>query len=246
MGIVGWLLVVLVPCAVFAGWRYIAYPGGWAYAFGSAYAQDRRVLGSARRTVWGLKLRARRELTAAKGGASGARARYGRRVRAAELELEAVRNPGPGEVLDGMGVLILHQHVLRAGAEEFPLARLRIRADHSRRRSHLYLTRPDGRVRQEVLPGDQYDEETVRTFVVAVKNAVAAENKAQRQRQARIAKAEAALERARTDTAAHEEADRRLAEVVERHRANPELDAARRRLEQARESWQDLTGSRPR
>lgn len=245
MSVVGWLVLTVAGCVAFVAWRSVSYPGGWAYAFGAAWSHERRSLGAARRAVWRLQLRARRELLTARTGASGARNRYEQRVRASEQRLEEVSAPGPGAFVEGLGELVLHRKVLRVGADEIPLAQLGIRAEHSQRRSRLHLTGPDGRKRQQVLSGAGYDQEAVKAFVAEVQRAMAAEKRGRKQHQRQIGKARANLEQVRADTAATEQADRRLAAVVERHRANPELAAAKEDLEAARKSWESHTGRRP-
>jgi hypothetical protein len=245
MEVVGWLLAVLAAGAAFVGWRFYRYPGAWVDAFGPDRAGERRELAAAHRELWSLKLSARRELSAARRGARAELDRYGQRVQAAERELDTLRNPDPGEPAEALGVMTLHQRVLRLGAEEIPLARLTVRVQHAGRKSHLVLTRPDGRTRREVLSHDRHEKAAVQAFAEAVRAAVGTENKGLRRRTEEIAKAEAKVRRVRADTAAHALAERNLAAVVERQRSDPRAEAAERRLEAARKRWEELTTHRP-
>jgi hypothetical protein len=244
--LVGWLLVVLIGCGVYVGVQSYLYPGGWAYAFGSSYADERRTLAGARRGDRVHKRKARQAMAEAEGQLSGARSQYKRRIRTAERALEAARNPGSGEQVKSLGALTLHRHTLRVGKEEIPLARLKVRLEHSGDKSHLYLTRPSGKVHHEVLQGEEYEDVAVRKFAVAVQNEVVKESKRQKGRKEQVVKREAEVEQARADTAPQELATRRVADLAERQRADPDAEAARLLLEAARERWHSFTHHWPR
>jgi hypothetical protein len=240
-----WVLLALLGGAAYIGWRLHAYPGGWAYAFGDAYAAERRDLAMARRGVRELERAARRELSEAKGKVRGEETRYRERIRSAEQRLKELRNPGRGEQQQTLGELTLHQHVLRHRSEDIPLAGLKVRFESSRHKYYIKVTRPNGRVRDVHYPRTQ-PEDAVRRFAVRIENAVADENDLLTRRKGLIADAETELTHARAGTLSKEAALEALARLTARQSADDRLPAARAELDAARGRWHAETGHLPR
>lgn len=241
-----WSLLVAIGCAALVGWRVWSYPGGWGRTFAGSHAGERRELAAARQAVRRRQWAARREISGAQMKLRSRTAAYQQRIRSARRRLERLNNPGRGEVVARLGEAVLHEHVVAFEAEALPLAGLGVRCEHSNGKSHLYLTRPNGRVRHEVYPHDEHDEDDVRRFAVQVQNAAADEEDFRLQHTALVEEAEAELEAARADTTAQEEAREHLALVTERHRRDAGLKTALAELESARERWRQASGRRPR
>ncbi|WP_329311233.1 hypothetical protein [Streptomyces sp. NBC_01262] len=240
-----WALLVLLGGAAYIGWRLHAYPGGWAYAFGDAYAVERRDLAMARRGVRELERAARRELSEAKGKVRGEETRYRERIRSAEQRLKELRNPGRGEQQQILGELTLYQHVLRYRSEDIPLAGLKVRFESARHKYGIKVTRPNGRAVVARFPGTQ-SEDAVRHFAIRIENAVADENDLLTRRKGLIADAETELTHARASTLSQEAAREALVRLTARQSADDRLPAARAELDAARGRWHAETGHLPR
>ncbi|MGC0314413.1 hypothetical protein [Kitasatospora acidiphila] len=247
MGIViGVLLAVLVGGGAAVAWQLSRYPGGWAYAFGAAFAPDRRRLAAARRTAGHLRRRAKRELTGAQAEVRGAEARYRYEVELAARRVEQLRSPGRGPLLVRLGVLALHQHAVVVGAEELPLAGMTVRVERVDRRHCLHFALPGGRVHRQMFEQGLHSEEEVRRFGNRVVNAVAEENALLKRRHQLVAAAEAELKQVEQRSAAQRSACDRLAELTERQGVDQRPAAAAKALDDARARWQNLTGRLPR
>ncbi|MHA6760177.1 hypothetical protein [Streptacidiphilus sp. PAMC 29251] len=245
MGTVGWLLVLPLAIGAYVGWQMYRYPGGWAYAFGAAYTAERKSLAKARRRVRGLERDDHRERSGAETKVRNAEARYRRRIRAIDRRLSTLRQPGRGILLEQLGDLVLHKHVLLVKGEVVPLAGLRVRFEEAKRNHHIYVTRPDGRVRFESFPHELHEEGEVRRFAVRIENEAAAEKTFLERCEDEMAEAEIALQQARADTSAQETARAQLAQVTERQQADSRIEIARSELEAEHERWQAVTGHRP-
>ena len=222
------------------------YPGGWAYAFGTMYAPDRKELATARLAVRTVKREHGRELSSAEDELRDAERRRSRQIDRAERQLKELRNPGPGELRETMGTMTLHQHCLWISKQEIPLDGLRVRFEAGRRNTcYIHVTLPDGHEQSAAFPGAQFEEEDVLGFSRRIKNAVTDENRACAKREQRIAEVEEDRRRAVADTADQEAAREKVARVKERHRKEGRLDAALDRRDRVLDQWQDLTGHRP-
>ncbi|MFD0278984.1 hypothetical protein ACFVHB_34450 [Kitasatospora sp. NPDC127111] len=246
MDVVFWVLLVVAGCAASVGWRLWSFPGGWERAFAGTYAAERRRLAAARRAVRRLRWAAGREMAGARLTVHRRTAAHRQRVRAAQRHLDRLGDPGSGAVLVRFGGAALHEHVVAFDGTSIPLAGLRVRDEHSGGTSHLYLTRPDGRVHHETYAHGEHAEDDVRRFAVRVQNAAADENDFRERRTVMIAAAEADLDAARADTTARDRAREELAEITERHRLDTRLKAARAELAAARDHWHRTSGRRPR
>ncbi|MEY9837518.1 hypothetical protein [Streptacidiphilus sp. EB103A] len=246
MEALGWVLVVLLCCGSAVGWQMYRYPGGWAYAFGTMYAPDRKELATARLAVRTVKREHGGELSSAEGQLRDAERRQSRRINRADRELKELRNSGPRQLRETMGPLTLYQKSLLISKEEIPLDGLRVRFEAGRRNTcYIHVTLPDGHEQSASFPGAQFEEEDVRGFSRRITNAVADENRACAVRDQRIAEVEEDRRRAVADTAAQEAAREELARVKERHRKEGRLAAAQDGLDRALDQWQDITGHRP-
>ena len=241
-----WVLVVLLCCGATVGWQMYRYPGGWAYAFGTMFAPDRKELSVARLAVRVVRREHGREQSSAEGQLREADRQRSRRINSIDRRLKELRNPGPGPSREPMGAMTLHQRSLRVAKEEIPLDGLRIRFEAGRRKTcYIHVTLPDGHERSVSFPGGQYEEEDVRGFSRRITNAVADENRACVDREQKIAELEEERRRVVEDTAAQEAAQEKLEQVKERHRKEGRLTAAVAELDRALDCWQDLTGHRP-
>ncbi|WP_127359067.1 hypothetical protein [Actinacidiphila soli] len=236
-----WVLLVLAGCAGYVGRRLYSYPGGWAYAFGGAYARDRQDLAAARRRLRGLEREARRELSDARSHVRGEESRHRERIRTAEQHLRELRHPGRGELLESLGELKLHQHQLRFGTRDIQLAGLHISYEQA---SGEFAIQIRGGLRVSYQRG-QYTEADVRRFAGRIEDAVTQENDFRKQRRSLIAQAEAELRRVRADTAPKDSARAQLVQLTERQRQDRRLVAARAELEAACERWYGTSGHRP-
>ncbi|MEU6237269.1 hypothetical protein [Kitasatospora sp. NPDC047058] len=246
MDVVFWVLLVVVGGAASVGWRLWSFPGGWDRAFGGAYAAERRKLAAARRAVRRLGWAAGREVAGARLAVHRRTAAHRQRVRTAQRHLDRLSDPGNGSVLVRFGEAALHEHVVTFERTSIPLAGLQVRDEHSGGTSHLYLTRPDGRVHHRTYPHGDHAEEDVRRFAVRVQNAAADENDFRKRQTVMIAAAEAELDAVRADTTDRDRARAELAEITERLRLDTRLKAAQAELAAARDHWHRSTGSRPR
>lgn len=239
-------LVALIVCQT--AWRFfLRYPGGWTYAFHEQHRKDRQALDNARGAVRELRKTARRETWQAWTTAKRTTSAYHREIRRAEAELQRLRAPHRGSLVEQLGAITLHEHRVLIGGDELPLAGVQVRFELARSShvSYVYLTEPDGRERMERYEGEEFPEETVRRFSVRLRNAAVAAGQSREARAADIATAETALREAEKATEPMEVAQERLKETRERHESDPRLPRARAALDDARREWQDLTGRRP-
>ncbi|MCW8102643.1 hypothetical protein [Streptomyces tauricus] len=243
----------VVGAGIWVLWRRRRYPGGWAFAFSFTYEEDRDCLANARNRARDAARRA----TQAESAARGTLADYERRQHQLEQQIARLRNPGTGEQLSGLGELVLFRHLLvvtsETGTRSVPLAALDVRFDMGQRNHSIYLTEASGRVHRAAYPHllpatddqQQFDEDTVRDFAVAIQNAIADENAFRARIPTQLKRTEKELEDTRADTRAQEAARERLAQVRQRNRQDPHRRAADAALEEARKDWETLTGHIP-
>lgn len=243
-----WCVVaVMTLSAWWAVWRFLRYPGGWAFAFHEKHREARRALDEPRRAVRELRRTARREKLQALAAVKRAEWAHRRHVRQCEAKLERLRTPHRGARRQKLGRIILFERAVLISNDEVPLAGLQVRFElsSSARSSYVYLTRPDGRERLERYEGKQWPEDTVRRFSVRIQNAAVAADRLQKRRAGRIRALEAELEEARRATEPIASAQERLASTRARHDADFTLPQARTALDDARSVWQGMTGRRP-
>ncbi|MFK0025683.1 hypothetical protein [Streptomyces sp. NPDC090798] len=247
MIVLGWVVTVTAVGVWWVLWRLARYPGGWAYAFHEEHREARSALEDARGAVRGLRRAARREKWWALAGMRRAEWAYRRRVRRAESELEHLRTTYRGARVEHLGEITLYEHAVVVGNDEVALVDLQVRFElgRSRSTSYVYLTQPDGRERMERYEGAEYTEDAVRRFAVRVQNAVAAADKLKEQRVSSVRAAKAELREALSATEQMEAAKGRLEETRARQDADLKLPKARMALDDARSTWQSLTGRRP-
>ncbi|MFE9660709.1 hypothetical protein [Streptomyces sp. NPDC005955] len=227
----------------FLVWRLWRYPGGWRYAFGAEYAAEREALDRARGKVSRLRSEAAERRAAVEGRLKDAEGVYRRRVRAAELRVEGIAFPGPGQLLDQLGDRAsLYEHVLVVGREELPLVGLVVRIEVGKASQFLYATLPDGGERFATLPYEEHTEDEVRGFAGRVTNAVAAEKTAFAGREQRLAVAVEDLARVKAGTDAVDAARTDLDRLAEAERSDLRPASARRELDRARARWDSVTG----
>ncbi|MFI7363157.1 hypothetical protein ACIBO4_13610 [Streptomyces sp. NPDC050149] len=246
------LVLAALVAAGAAGRQLHRYPGGWKFAFGSAYSAARRDLDTARNALRTLERAAQWELSGAQNAVRKADSTHRRELRRAEEALAYLREPGRGGYRDEIRDLSLYEHVLVAsgtddwsGDLQLPLHEMSIRADHSAWESHVYLTGPDGRRHLLTYPHTELAEEYVRRFVLDVQNAIATDKAFQRDRPRLIREAGAELRRLRGSATGPTEEGRRLEEVTARQSGDPRIPRARQELDAAHARWQALTGRRP-
>ncbi|MHC3455722.1 hypothetical protein [Streptomyces prasinus] len=174
-----------------------------------------------------------------------------------EQQIARLRNPGIGERLDDLGELALFKHFIvvtsTTGTRSIPLDGLDVRFETGQINHSIYLTEATGRVHRAKYPhllpamDDQqkFDEDAVRDFAVAIQNAVADENTFRARLPTQLKKVEKELEDARVDTRAQEAARKRLAQVRQRNRQDPQRKAADVALDEALKDWETLTGRIP-
>lgn len=237
-----WPLLFLLGAGACVGWRLHRHPGGWAYAFGQAYALERRDLAGARRRLRTLEREARRERSRARDLLRGEESRHRGLVRAAQQRLTDLRRPGRGELLASLGEVALHRHVLRVAAQDLALAGVTVRYEQTPDEYRIHVTAPGGRKRPVRYPRADHEEADVRRLAGRIEDAAEEESAFRKRRRSLIADAEAELRRVRADTAAAEAARTGLAELTERQRADGRLASARTDLDAARARWQALTG----
>lgn len=238
-------------------WRRHKYPGGWAFAFSFKYEGERESLAKARNRARDAASRANQAESVARGALTSAQADYERRLHQLEQQITRLRNPGTGERLDGLGELVLFKHLIlvtsSTGTRSIPLAGLDARFDTGQRNHSIYLTEATGRVHRAKYPHfltvmddqQEFDEDAVRDFAVAIQNAIADENTFRARVPTQLKKAEKELEDTRADTRAQEAARERLAQVRQRNRQDPHRKAADAELEEALKDWETLTGRIP-
>ncbi|MEU9138961.1 hypothetical protein AB0D33_23895 [Streptomyces sp. NPDC048404] len=247
MIVLGWVVAATALGVWCVLWRLVRYPGGWTYAFHEEHREARGALTDARGAVRGLRRTARRERWRALAGVKRAEWTYWRRVRRAEGELEQLRTTHRGARVAQLGEITLYEHAVGVGGEEVALAGLRVRFELSRSKvtSYVYVTQPDGRERMERYGGAEHTEDAVRRFAVELQNAVAAADRLKERRLSSVRAVKAELREARSATERVEAAKERLEETRARHDADVRLPKARVALDDARSTWQDLTGRRP-
>ncbi|MFJ2189866.1 hypothetical protein ACIOJE_18300 [Kitasatospora sp. NPDC087861] len=250
MGTVGWVVVIVLVVAGAVVWLMLRYPGGWRYAFSTQYAANRRDLDAARGKLRGLQHEAGRERATARSGVEAAERAHQDRVNQARAHLAWLRAPGRGVLRSSLGEhLRLYDHALEMTVDgrtvECPLHEVSIRDEYSRTAGHVYVVLPTGRQQMVIVSPEETPEAEVRKFVVAVFNAAADAKVSKAERQALVPQAEAELRDAIADTAAQEQARRRLAEVEARQKSDARIPRARQELDAARDRWQQLTGRRP-
>ncbi|GAA2330338.1 hypothetical protein Scani_34070 [Streptomyces caniferus] len=245
MDVVRVLVLIAIGCAIWAGWQLHSFPGGRRFTFSSEHAGEREHLTAARRKWREAESTSYRRVAAAKAQEHRAQTLHDERIRRAQEELQRVRWPGRGELVEERGAMSLHQHVLLIADEEIPLVRLCIRFEQDRQESHIYATRPDGSVRLTSFLNTAHEEGGVRRFAVRIENAVAAENTFRAQQKALTAQAEKNLKEALADTGARDTARLHLAQATSLHKIDHRRKTARAELDAARKRWQSLTGKLP-
>ncbi|MGV9266184.1 hypothetical protein ACWDRR_16150 [Kitasatospora sp. NPDC003701] len=250
MGPAGWILVVVLAVAGTALWLMLRYPGGWRYAFGAEYAEQRRDLDAARGRLRTLQHEARRERAAARSDVKAVERAHQNRVGRARAHLAGLQSPGRGTLRSSLGdSLRLYDNALEVTADgstvEHPLHEVSLRDEYAREAGRIYVALPSGRQQMVTVSLEETPEAEVRTFVVEVFNAAADAKVSKAERQALVPQAEAELRDAIADTAAQEQARLRLTEVVARQKSDPRVPRARGELDAARDQWQQLTGRRP-
>ncbi|MYS47758.1 hypothetical protein GTY23_42640 [Streptomyces sp. SID5998] len=238
------VLLVLVG-VVWTGWRCRMFPGGWHFAFTSAYADDRNDLAQARRRAREAEREGRQRVSRAQSVVNDARARKRERVRTLERRIAGLREPGPGPLKKTLGDLALHHHVLRIKERSVPLAGLQARFEGSADHHYAYVTPADGHETMHDYPHALYKEREVRGFVLHVTNGARREAKFIDGRDAEIRKLEEELQQVTDDDTEEEAARQRLAEVTQEHERDERIKQLRLELEQARDRWKALTGHRP-
>ncbi|GAA1137681.1 hypothetical protein F4556_005275 [Kitasatospora gansuensis] len=236
-------LLVLAAVAVWVGNRLHSYPGGWAYAFARAYAAERAELAAGRSRVREVERSRAQERSAAEQEIRATEAEYRRRITELQNRVAELAEPGAGAVLESLGELTLHQHLVRYRSENIPLARLRVRLDLGSEQHRVLLTRPNGNVRRVEFSGLESDQ--VHEFVVRLEAAVAAEDDFLLHRDERTVKARRALELARSNTIPQQTARADRDRLLEQQREDRALREARAELTAAHNRWQHTTGHRP-
>ncbi|MFI8006965.1 hypothetical protein [Streptomyces sp. NPDC086010] len=243
-----WAVAVLAAGAGWAAWRALRYPGAPAYAFHRKYRSERGNLAGARGHVRGLRRAALRERGRAWLTAERAERSYRRRIARVEAELRQLRTPKRGRRVERLGRIVLHEHAVLVGPVELPLAGLKVRLEPARsgKTWYVYLAEPDGHELMERFSAKEHPEDTVRGFGSRLQNASVKAGRRLDRRGGAIRRLEAELLRARNATGPVEAARAAREETRLRHENRPELPKARAALEDAKDTWQGLTGRRPR
>ncbi|MDT0438679.1 MULTISPECIES: hypothetical protein [Streptomyces] len=248
---------VAAALGIWVLWRRHRYPGGWAFAFSFQYETDRERLANARSKARHAARTAAQTESTAQAQLTSAKADYDRRLDQLAQKIAALRNPGTGERLGSLGELALFRHALvvtsSTDTRSIALADLDVSFDKEERIYSIYITQVTGHRHRVKYPhfraplDDQplFDHEAVSDFVIAIQNAVADENNTRARIPHQLKEAERELEDARADTRAQEAARRRLAQVRQRNRQDPDREAAEDELERARLAWKKLTGRMP-
>jgi hypothetical protein len=244
---VWWVVVVAALGVCWTIWRFVRYPGGWAYAFHGEHREARRALEEAREALRERRGAARRERWRARAAVRRAEWAYRRRIRRAEAGLEQLRTPQPGKLVAQLGGIALHENTLAVSDEEVRLADVQVRFELARSKevAYVYVTLPDGREVMETYDGKEFTEDAVRRFSVRIHNAAVAAGPPAERRAGEIRALEAELKRARKATEHVQAAEERLEETRARHDADVTIPRARAALDDARDTWQELTGRRP-
>ncbi|MGW7582750.1 ABC transporter C-terminal domain-containing protein [Kitasatospora sp. NPDC054768] len=241
-----WSIVVVLAAAATVAWWMSLYPGTWRHAFDPRYSRERQRLGTARENLRRAEQNVAAEQEHARSAAANAAREHQARVRKAELDLAALRDPSfRGALLHSLGNhLDLYEHALRvhAGATH-PLLGLTIDDQYSPTEAYIYLTPPDGQRELLTLALEDTPEADVRAFVVHVHNAIAGVGPALQRFRALIPEAEAELKRVTADTGNARRAEQKVQKVTAE--LNLRVSRARRELETAYDRWQELTGRRP-
>ncbi|MEU1320770.1 hypothetical protein [Streptomyces tibetensis] len=183
MSTVRLVVVVVVVAGLWVLWRRHRYPGGWVFAFSSLYAADRQGLAAARDRARDAARSAAQAESAALAALTSAQADHERELRRLEQQVAGLRDPGTGGRLAGLGELVLFEHVLvvksATASRSIELAGLSVRFETGRKNHSVYLTEATGQVYRARYPHvapatddqQQYDEDAVRDFAVAIENA---------------------------------------------------------------------------
>ncbi|MGW8988331.1 hypothetical protein ACWGRF_00125 [Streptomyces zhihengii] len=245
--VVWWVVVAAALGAGAVVWQLVRFPGGRSFAFGAEHREARTALDAARRQVRQLRWTALRETVQARAGVQQSKRAYRSRVRGLESAIARLRSTDRGALVEQFGGIGLYEGALLVGGDDVPLAGARVRVEvaHAAYASYMYVTAQDGRERMERYAGSEFPEDTVRRFAVRIQNASVAAGHEQARRAGEIRAREAELSKAREATGPMTAAQQRLEETRTRHRDDPALPRARAALDDARDTWHDLTGRRP-
>ncbi|TQF01328.1 hypothetical protein E6W39_02585 [Kitasatospora acidiphila] len=250
MGLVGWILVAVLVLGGAVAWLMKRYPGGLRYAFSTEYAEDRHELDVARSRLHEAERAAGRERDRAHSAVKAAERAHRDRVNQARDRLARLQDPDRGILRSSLGDSFrLYEHALEVTVDgrtaEYPLHDIAIRDEYSGKAGHVYVTLPTGRQKMVIVPLEETPEAEARGFVVAVYNAVANAKASKAERQALVPQAEAELRDVIADTAGQEQAQSRLADLLDRQKSDVRIPQARHEWNAACERWQQLTGHRP-
>ncbi|WP_051943390.1 hypothetical protein [Streptacidiphilus rugosus] len=267
MHVLGWTaLLLLVGAAAATGYWWWRYPGAARFAFGPAFAADRRALRGARREHRAHRRRLDRHLASHQAGVKTAEREQQKRIRTAERALADAREPGPGARLDALDSVVLHERVLRirgkslalgevTQAESVPqgdFTELVVRLAYGGIEREDYPSRRGGGAKR----GDEGEEpagstaplrsyRTVRSFADRITNAAADERRRLDQLPQQLDRLKREVEEAKGDTGAVDESRAGLERARTRADRDPELLRSRDDLEDAREIWRELAGRLP-
>ncbi|GAA5002587.1 hypothetical protein GCM10025734_39270 [Kitasatospora paranensis] len=245
MAAIGWVMLAVLAGGAGLGWRLHRYPGGRECAFGTEYAALRDDLTAARRRVRTEVRTENRERTEADAQVRGREAEYRQRVAAAEAELAELRDPGPGRELDTLGTVVLHERVLIAGRQQFPLAGIDVSVRGYGGGWRLRLRPPRGRATEVTFSRKDFDEDDVRRFADRITDTVPHAERHAEVHPGRVADGEVRLDRIRADTTAVARARAEAERIRTRHRAEDRAALAREELEAVRKRWKAVTGHLP-
>ncbi|MGW3938394.1 hypothetical protein [Streptomyces phaeochromogenes] len=254
-------MIILVGAGVWVvRRRRQSYPGEWAFTFGLKYEGDRDALAKARSKARDWDRRAAQEESWAEREVTSAEAKREQELRALEQRIAVLRNPGSGTRVDGLGELILFRHRLvvksisGTGTRSIELADLDAQFDRGEKNYYIYCTDATGRIYRADYPHspaaieaqeERFDENRVRDFAMAIKNAAVVENGFRAQLPRQIQEAEAELEKVRADASELDAARERLERLRKLNQHDPNRKAAVADLEKALKNWQQLTGCLP-
>jgi hypothetical protein len=257
MAVVGVALMMgLVLWRVYRRWHM--YPGHWRYAFALRHGPHREPLAQARAQFSNYAQQAAQSESAARQQATSAEAAHDHRLRALEQSVAHLRSPGSGARIDGLGELTLYTHrvVIQNGAKtrSVDLAGLDAEFDPGKPNHSVYITDATGHVHRaryqhvptsDSSPDQLFDEDRIRDFVVAIQNAAARENTFRSRLPEQLHQAEKELASTQTDTRAQDTARERLERIRESNARDPRRQAVEAALQDALDTWEELTGRRP-